>query len=120
MMRAPSLTQRSASFEVAVDGLTDDIADLAVLVFGEPADALVGVVIVPDAQPRGVAWASRKGRPPRPAADKRSGIESLLGFVCQGRLILSVQGGACPGDRLPGSCWLIHCRHLCASWYNGS
>jgi hypothetical protein len=39
----------STGFEVAADGLTDDIADLAVLVFGEPADALVGVIIEPDA-----------------------------------------------------------------------
>src|SRR6202035_4283209 len=116
----PSADARSTGFEVAVDGLTDNVADLAVLVFGEPADALIGVIIEPDAQARGVARTPREGRPSRPAADKPSGIESFLGFVRQGLLILSAQRHARSGDRLPGSCRLLHCRHLCASWYNGS
>jgi len=53
------VTQRSAGFKVAVDGLADDVADLAVLVFGQPADALIGVIIEPDAQAGGVARAPR-------------------------------------------------------------
>jgi len=39
---------RLAGFEVAADSFPDDVADVAVLVFGEPADALVGVIIEPD------------------------------------------------------------------------
>ena len=96
------MIQRLAGFEVAADGLADDVADLAVLVFGELADALVGVLVEPDAQSGGVARAPRQGRPSRPAADKLSRIESFLGFVYQGILILCVQGRARLGDRLPG------------------
>src|SRR5947209_14707873 len=118
-LRSP-VTRRSAGFEIAVDGLTDDVADLAVLVFGEPADALVGVIIEPDAQARGVTRAPREGGPPRPAAGKPSRIESFLGFVRQRLLIFSAERRAGPAYRLPGWCWLLHCRHLCASWYNGS
>jgi hypothetical protein len=43
-----------AGFEVPVDGFPDDIADLAMLVFGEPTDTLIGVVVEPDTQTGGV------------------------------------------------------------------
>ena len=78
------------------------------LVFGKPADALIGVIIKPDAQARGVARTLREGRPSRPAADKPSGIESFLGFVGQGFLIFSAQRRARPGDLVVTAryaCW---------------
>jgi hypothetical protein len=80
---------RSTGFEVAVDCVTNDVANLAVLVSGDPTDALVGVIIEPDAQARGVARPTRQGGASRTAAGKPRRIESLLGFVCQGLLIFS-------------------------------
>lgn len=50
---AQNLTQ-SACFQVAVDGLADDVADFAVLELGQPPDALVGVIVDAQAQPAGV------------------------------------------------------------------
>src|SRR5215472_11087245 len=35
---------RSAGFEVAADSFPDDVADVAVLMFSEPPDALIGVI----------------------------------------------------------------------------
>lgn len=91
----------SACFEVAVDGVADDIADPAIVPVGDPLDGFVGLVVDAEVDALGVSGSAGERGTSGVAPDQGRRVEVGLGG--QALLVVGVEAGSRLGDRLLGA-----------------
>src|SRR6266511_6413721 len=109
---------RSAGFEISADGVTDDIADLAVALVGDALDGLVGLVVDAQVHPVGVAGSPGQGRPSDWTPGQSGRVEACLRLCRQAPFVVGVECVSCLGR---GRCRAgpLHSRHLTWIFHGG-